>query len=125
MKAGGDKHAANRRQNGQESLPKIGQLADVYLPFDLEAHQQEEDGHQPVVDPVLNGIVQKDGTCGKIEMGMPEMGPALTPTRVSDQHRYDRAEDQDQSPCLFAFKKFLKELAKVMVPHDKVSFPHA
>ncbi len=51
---GGRDHTAQRRQSRQ-STPRPGrQRAMAQLMADLQPHQQEEQGHQPVIDPVMD-----------------------------------------------------------------------
>ena len=51
----GHGHAHQRRQGRQAALLPAGQAAVDQLALDLQAHQQEEDRHQAVVDPHVHG----------------------------------------------------------------------
>ena len=52
IKKGGNHHAADRAGNRQGGATPAGQVADGELALDLKPDDQEEDGQQPVVDPV-------------------------------------------------------------------------
>jgi hypothetical protein len=47
-------HAADRRSDRQRGALEITQLARMEFAPYLEAHHEEEDDHQPVVDPEVN-----------------------------------------------------------------------
>ena len=49
--AGWRRHAASRRERGQRELGQIPELALGDLSLDLESDEEEEHGHQSVVDP--------------------------------------------------------------------------
>ena len=44
-------HPAERRDAGQRGPARLAELAVDHLALDLEADDEEEEGHQPVVDP--------------------------------------------------------------------------
>ena len=50
-----DQHPTDRRDDGKRRLARRRQFADERLAFDLETDQQEEDCHERVVDPLVNG----------------------------------------------------------------------
>ena len=52
-------HAADRRDDRQHRLARLGQLADDDLALDLEPDDEEEERHQPVVDPVLERLRER------------------------------------------------------------------
>ena len=47
-------HAAGRRQDRGRQPPDAGELAAQHLELDLQPDDQEEQGHQPVLDPCLD-----------------------------------------------------------------------
>ncbi len=51
-------HAADRRHDRQRGGPGVAQVAVDQLVLDLEPDHEEEDHHQGVVDPVLQGLVE-------------------------------------------------------------------
>ena len=63
-------HAAQRRNRRQGRLLARRQLADQQLALDLEADQEEENRHQPVVDPQQQRLVER-------ELAKPEPEPRL------------------------------------------------
>ncbi len=54
MDQGRRRHSARRGEDGQQRAARIGKFAHVDFPLQLEADQQEEDGHERIVDPVLD-----------------------------------------------------------------------
>ena len=48
----GDDHPADRRDDRRREAPALAQLPHVELTADLEPDHEEEERHQPVVDPV-------------------------------------------------------------------------
>ena len=54
----GHHHAAHCGDHGQRRGPSVAELAGHPLPLDLEPDHQEEQGHQPVVDPVGQVVAQ-------------------------------------------------------------------
>ena len=70
-------HAANRRCTGQHDLGRLGQLAFQQLAFDLKADQQEEQGHQAIVDPEQRRFGNLQGTDlhshGRVQKGHVEV----------------------------------------------------
>ncbi|VWM02542.1 Uncharacterised protein [Collinsella intestinalis] len=51
---GGHNHAAHRGEHGKQGLTRTTQLADGHLVLELNAHEQEEDRHEEVVDEDLD-----------------------------------------------------------------------
>lgn len=45
-------HPAHRGYAREKTTSPAGEVTVEYLAFDLEPHQQEEERHQPIVDPV-------------------------------------------------------------------------
>ena len=64
----GQRHAARRRDAGQQAARPVGQLPLQHLALDLQPHQQEEHGHQCVVDPVFEAE-RPDGGVKRAEIG--------------------------------------------------------
>ncbi len=48
----GHRHAANRRKHRDRQTAPLAQLAQIELALCLEANDEEEERHQPFVDPV-------------------------------------------------------------------------
>ena len=50
---GRQQHPAESGQHRKKGDPRLAQLPRHQLALDLEAHDEEEEGHQTVIDPVL------------------------------------------------------------------------
>ncbi len=72
----------------QQSAVARRELAGDELALELEADEQEEDGHQRVVDPEL----EREAGHGV----MPEGGPRGRDRRIGEEQRDDRRGDQQQ-----------------------------
>ena len=66
VERGGGGHAASRSEGREHDLSGIDQLALDHLPLDLESDQEEEHGHQAVVDP-------QDQRLGECERTNPDL----------------------------------------------------
>ena len=88
--------AARRAQDGQQRLARVLQLARRHLELDLKAHQQEENGHEEVVDEVLQRevrreIAQRDADVERA----PELGEVRQHRRVlDDERRHGRGQHE-------------------------------
>jgi len=65
-------HATKRRCDGQCDLLGIAELADDELAFDLEADDEKEDRHQPIVDPMGERVRELEIADGNAELVMPK-----------------------------------------------------
>ena len=66
-------HSAERSRDGQRRLPDGGELAGEHLALDLEADDEEEHRHQPVVDQMVQRDRRGPGADGETERRLPEM----------------------------------------------------
>src|ERR671912_674605 len=71
--------AAECGDDGQQRVTEVGQLADVELAFEFEADEEEEDGHQRVVDPVFEAQAA--------DVRVPQTRVTLAGRRVRDEER--------------------------------------
>ena len=91
-----DDHASERRRNGHRGKAAVGQVPDQDLALYLERDQKEEPGHQQVVDPVAQVLLDLDVASADPQARVPD---ALVPGRVDvgpDQGR-DRRNEQEKS----------------------------
>jgi hypothetical protein len=79
-------HAAERGDGRQQRAAAGRELAHQEFPLDLEPDQQEEHGHEAVVDPVQQvlGQLERRDTDGHVAQQRP--GVVRTQRRVRDQH---------------------------------------
>ena len=64
-------HAAEGGNQGKHAARPGVELALNHLPFDLETHQQKEEGHQPIVDP-MQEIEAGDARMQRFSIRVPE-----------------------------------------------------
>ena len=87
-------HTAKRRGDGQCDLLGIAELSDDQLALDFEADDEEEDRHQPVVDPMGERVRELEAAHGDAKLVMPERVVRLGIGRVRRDQR-DRRADQE------------------------------
>ena len=71
--ATGSDHAAERGEDRQRRRARMAQVADDQLALDLERDDEEEDRHQPVVDPVLEVLRDREVAEAERQLGGPEL----------------------------------------------------
>jgi hypothetical protein len=81
--------------HGQRGAAHGGQLAHEHLAFDLQPDDQEEDRHEPVVDPMRQILGQREVGHTYRQLGMPERRIALAPRRVGPDEGRDRGGDEE------------------------------
>ncbi len=92
---GRDEHAAQRRGQRECGAPKLAQLPAVDLATDLEPDDEEEDRHQPVVDPEMEVALEGEGTDLEAEGRVPQRRVGVLPGRVRPDQRDGGGQQQD------------------------------
>ena len=105
---GGHDHAADGRRDRQCRLARRRQFAGKRLTLDLQADQQEEDGHQAVVDPLVKGERQPMPTTGDGDWRRPETMIGVRPWRIGHRERGARTDDEQRSGGCFSSEEFLE-----------------
>ncbi len=82
IQQGGQHHAAGRRHHGKDRRAEPAQLAHGELTFDLQPHHQEEEGHQPLVDPEVHAAAQPPGPDRQAHERIQEAAVSRAPGRV-------------------------------------------
>ena len=103
--AGVDRHVDQRRHDhpaeggdGGERRPAgAAQLALDQLALDLEADDEEEDGHQTFVDPLLQVEIEGVIAEGDGQIGVPEVEVGVLPRRVRPDQGDHRGDDEDDA----------------------------
>ena len=106
---GGHDHAAQRGDAGQHDARGAAQLAVQHFTLDLQADQQEEHGHQAVVDPVQHGFLEDDGAQAEAELGAQRVEVGWRDPAVGDEQRQQGGEHQDVAAEGFGFQERLQE----------------
>ena len=90
-------HAAEGGDRGERRGTPVAELAGDQLALDLEAGQQEEERHQPVVDERVDVHVELHHVAQlEHERGTEHGLVAVVPRRVGPQQRHDRGGQHDQ-----------------------------
>ena len=98
-------HAAERGDGGQRGGAPVAQLARDQLALDLQAGEQEEQRHEPVVDE-RHGRPCPAARRGQLNTKGAEQGlVAVVPRRVGPQQRHDRGGQHDQPPAASTWVK--------------------
>ncbi len=87
--------AADGSQRGQRRGTAVTQLPHDQFPLDLQADDEEEHDHQPVVDPVPQIVDHPRLTAAEADLLLPELGVALRRRAVGPHQRARRGNDQD------------------------------
>ena len=90
----GHDHAAEGGHRRQGGLAAIAQLADGPLAFDLQADDEEEDRHQPVVDDVVEVLGEMERPDRDVDRRRPQRLVAGAPRRVRPHQRHRRRHRQ-------------------------------
>ncbi len=89
-------HAAERGDGRQRDLARVREFAHHGLALDLEAHQQEEDRHQQVVDPDAERLVERKLAELDLEVRLQQRLVSVRERRVRGDHRqHARHDEQD------------------------------
>ena len=98
---GWDDEAAERGDDGGGQSSAFTQFADVELAPNLEARNEEEEGHEPVVDPVTEVEGQLASADPHRELRVPQISVAGRPRRVRPhERRHGRGEQDDGAGVL-------------------------
>ena len=92
----GAHHPANRGNNGHRCFPHTGQLPHQQLTLDLQADHQKEDGHQSIIDPPMQ-VVLEGQVVNQDSVRRPHLRPGYR--RVNrDARRVHRGPHRDRPP---------------------------
>jgi hypothetical protein len=97
--AGGDGHAAEGGDDGKGDRAEVLELAVDRFALDLQSDEQEENGHEGVVDPGLEAEVVEVEQVAELDAqwGGPQVGVALRPGRVGPGDGDDRGDEHDDA----------------------------
>ena len=93
----GQHRSAQGRGHGQRRAPHGGELAHEDLALYLEADDQEEHRHQPVVDPVGEVLGEREVAHPHAQLRVPQRGVALGPGGVCPHEGDNRCGDQEDA----------------------------
>ena len=93
---------------GQRRLARGRQFAGKRLAFDLQPDKEKEDGHEPVVDPLMNGERQRMPARGNGDRRRQQTVVGVRPRRIGHDERGARARDKQRPSGRFRSKELLK-----------------
>jgi hypothetical protein len=101
INARGEGHSSDRRNGGQQRLGGAVQLSDDKLSLYLHPHDEEEDGHEAVVDELRQREAGLDFSEPQHEWALQEGRVGVRPWRVGPDECGDGGrEQQDAAGCL-------------------------
>ena len=71
----------------QYRLVEGGQFPGDELAFDLEADEEEEDRHQPIIDPQVQGLGDRAAADIEAELGLPQAVVLVLEPGIGDYER--------------------------------------
>src|SRR5690606_38902284 len=84
------------------------------LALQFQGDDKKEKGHQPVVDPVLQGPGKFESASGKPGGSLPEPEKSIRPCGVGKPDRADGAEQQNRSCSGFDTQKTSERFCKMI-----------
>ena len=117
----GEPHAAERRAERGRDAPAVAQLADVELALGLEPDDEEEERHQPLVDPLAQ--LERDAVVAEAdrELGGPDRLVGVRPRRVRPQQGGDRGAQQHERAAALGVQEVAQRRRQVARPRGRVS----
>ncbi len=91
---GGHDHPPEGRRDRQRRLPGVLEFAEGDFALDLQADDEKEDGHQPVVDPEQERLVQLEAPECEADPRLPDFGERGGPRRIGEDEGEHRAGEQ-------------------------------
>jgi hypothetical protein len=111
-----DGHAAERGHNRDRHAPPVAQLSHVELPPGLESYHEEEERHEPFVDP----MTQVHGDARILQPDRELCGPhrlvGMWPRRVGPDERGDGGQQQRHGSTRFGAQEVTQRCAEVASP---------
>jgi hypothetical protein len=78
------------------------------LAFDFQPHKEEEDRHESIVDPLMNGERKPLTLSGNGDGRRQQAAVSISPPRIGNDERGARAGDKQRTSGRFRSKEFLK-----------------
>jgi hypothetical protein len=105
---GGNYHPADRGDDRERRLPPRRQFAGQELALDLQPDEQKEDGHEAIVDPLMQR--ESEGRSRKPDrnLGLPQVMIFVRPRGVRPRERNRRAREEDRAAERSCFREVLK-----------------
>ena len=98
-----NQHATHRGDGGQQGAAAARKVAHHALALDLDADQQEEHGHEAVVDPVQHGLGERQRRDADRDRPQQQFRVVRAQRRIRDQHRGRHRGHQCECRARIAF----------------------
>ncbi len=102
---GRDKHPAHGRDAGQDCAAERRQFADEHLALDLEADEKEKHGHQTVVDPKVQRLVERKAADLRPELELEDLVVDVRQPGVLHQHGEDGRDQEHDTARRLVMKE--------------------
>jgi hypothetical protein len=89
-----DEHPADRPGYRERRLARRCQLARKHLAFDFQPHKEEENRHEPIVDPLMHGERKPMTPTGNGDGRRQQGAVSFSPRRIGNDERGARAGDK-------------------------------
>ena len=102
---GRNHHASDGGDDGKGGGARLLQLAAHQLALDLQPHDEEEKGHQRVVDPVLQRLLQRPPCRADANLVVPEVVVSVLPWTVGPDEGDHGGREQDDPAAAFGLEE--------------------
>ena len=116
VEGGRHRHAADGAGDRQRHLRGLRQRALHDLALDLEPDQQEEERHQPVVDPQHQRLAEIDELPGEAEPGVEQALDRAGEWRIGQDQRQQRRPQERQRRRRLAVDELLQSIRPHAIP---------
>ena len=99
-------------------MARVGQFALEHLALDLEAHQEEEHGHQPVVDPQQQRLGDLQGSDTHLDRRIEEGVVQESERRVGERQRRNGGNREQNALGGFESNELAQRVDHSHVPFD-------
>ena len=110
------RHAAGGREHWDREAPALAQFSHVELTLGLQSHDEEEERHHALVDPVAKVRGQRRATQPNRERRSPHRFVGVRPRRVGPHQRDDRRREQHRRAAGLGAQEVAHRRGKVPRP---------
>ena len=116
----GENHARRRRQHRQPAPVPGGQATVEKFPLDLQPDDQEEDRHQPIIDPQMDRHRPKLGRQRRPDLRMHQIMIEMPRRRQVGQHHGQRRRQNEQDRAARFPRQEMPESRRWALQHTQI-----
>jgi hypothetical protein len=116
VEGGRHSHAADGAGDRQRHLRELRQRTLDDLALDLQPDQQEEQRHQPVIDPQHQRLAEIDELPGEADPGVEQVLHRAGERRIGQHQRQQGRRHERQRRCRLAVDEFLQQIGLHVIP---------